>query len=148
MSYLKTLFLGIVMVFSTVSSYAADSSSTINVYKSAACGCCKEWVYHLEENGFKVISHDVSDLETYKKRANLPYDLGSCHTAFVDGYAVEGHVPATDIKKMLTEKPDIRGIAVPGMPMGSPGMEYGNRKDPYQTISYTRDGNKSVYASH
>ena len=148
MSKLKAIYLGSLIALSTVNSYATETAATVNVYKSPTCGCCDAWVDHLKENGFEVISHNVSDLETYKKKADLPYGMGSCHTAFVDGYAVEGHVPGADIKRMLMEKLDIRGIAVPGMPMGSPGMEYGHRKDAYQTISYTEKGETDVFASH
>ena len=136
------------MLVITTSAQSEDTLPTIKVYKSPTCGCCSEWVKHLEENGFEVTSHNVQNLDTYKKQADLPYGMGSCHTAFVDGYAVEGHVPASDIKRMLSQKPDIRGISVPGMPMGSPGMEYGNRKDAYKVISYTKDGETAVYAEH
>lgn len=148
MKTLRKLVLGTALTVASLSAVAAETFSTIMVYKSPTCGCCTEWVKHLEENGFEMMSHNVQNMGKYKEKANLPHGMGSCHTAFVDGYAIEGHVPASDIKRMLTEKPDIRGIAVPGMPMGSPGMEYGDRKDAYQTISYTRDGHKSVFASH
>ena len=120
----------------------------IHVFKSPTCGCCAKWVKHLEDSGFSVNVKNVDNVSDYKREAHLPYSLGSCHTAFVDGYAIEGHVPASDIKRLLTEKPDIRGLAVPGMPAGSPGMEYGSRKDAYQTISYTIDGVVTVFASH
>lgn len=115
-------------------------SPLITVYKSATCGCCKAWVSHLEQNGFTVKAHDVGNMYEYKVQAKLGAGLGSCHTAFVDGYAVEGHVPAEDLKRMLREKPDISGLTVPGMPVGSPGMEMpGRLADPFQVISY-KDG--------
>lgn len=136
----------ILMTASVVS--LADEKPVIEVYKSATCGCCSDWIKHLHDNGFTVKAHDVSNLNKYKQQADLPYGLGSCHTGFVDGYAVEGHVPASDIMRMLTEKPDIRGLAVPGMPIGSPGMEYGDRKDAYQVISYTESGQKTVFSSY
>lgn len=148
MKTLKKQLLGTLLTVAPLSAFGAETFSTIMVYKSPTCGCCSEWVKHLQESGFKVMSHNVQDVGKYKEKANLPYGMGSCHTAFVDGYAIEGHVPASDIRRMLTEKTDIRGIAVPGMPIGSPGMEYGDRKDAYQTISYTKDGHKSVFASH
>ena len=148
MNIIKKLVLGVALTFSSLTVSAAESFPTVMVYKSATCGCCGAWVKHLEENGFKVQASNVESMTPYKKQANLPYGAGSCHTAFVGGYAVEGHVPAADIKRMLTEKPAIRGLAVPGMPMGSPGMEYGDRKDPYDTISYTKDGKTAVFASH
>lgn len=112
----------------------------VTVYKSATCGCCQSWVSHLEENGFRVEAHDVGNMLLYKQRAKLGSGMGSCHTAFVDGYAVEGHVPAKDLKRMLLEKPDISGLTVPRMPIGSPGMEVeGQPADAYQVISY-KDG--------
>ena len=115
----------------------------VTVYKSATCGCCKAWVSHLENNGFTVKANDVGNMLEYKKRAKLGAGMGSCHTAFVDGYAVEGHVPAKDIKRMLLEKPDISGITVPRMPMGSPGMEVpGREADAFQVISY-KDGEET-----
>ena len=112
----------------------------VTVYKSATCGCCQSWVTHLEKNGFKVEAHDVGNMQEYKHKAKLGAGMGSCHTAFVEGYAVEGHVPANDLKRMLLEKPDISGITVPRMPMGSPGMEVpGREADAFQVISY-KDG--------
>ncbi len=148
MNIVKKLVLGIALTLSSLTISAAESFPTVTVYKSATCGCCDAWVMHLEENGFKVQTRNVENMAPYKKQANVPYGASSCHTAFVGGYAVEGHVPAADIKGMLTEKPAIRGLAVPGMPMGSPGMEYGDSKDPYNTISYTKSGQTSVFASH
>jgi hypothetical protein len=112
----------------------------VTVYKSPTCGCCKNWVKHLEFNGFKVEAHDVSNLYDYKVKAKLGPGLGSCHTAFVDGYAIEGHVPARDIKRLLQEKPDVSGLTVPGMPQGSPGMEMpGKPADHYKVITF-KDG--------
>ena len=144
----RKLVLGTVLTVASLSSVAAEIFSTIMVYKSPTCGCCTEWVKHLKENGFEVMSHNVQDVGKYKEKANLPYGMGSCHTAFVDGYAIEGHVPASDIRRMLTEKPDILGIAVPGMPMGSPGMEYGDRRDAYKVVSFTKDGKTDVYSQY
>ncbi|WP_299733570.1 DUF411 domain-containing protein [uncultured Endozoicomonas sp.] len=148
MTTVKQLMLGSVLTFTSLSALATENLPTIMVYKSPTCGCCTEWVKHLEDYGFKTMSHNVQDVNKYKQKANLPHGMGSCHTAFVDGYAIEGHVPAEDIKHMLTARPNIRGIAVPGMPMGSPGMEYGNRKDAYNVISYTKDGSTEVFSSH
>lgn len=113
---------------------------TVEVYKSASCGCCSLWVEHLEKHGFTVKAHDVDNLMPYKEKAQLGPGMGSCHTAFVDGYAIEGHVPARDIKRLLLEKPDVAGLTVPRMPIGSPGMEVeGRTSDAYQVISY-KDG--------
>ncbi len=105
---------------------------------------------HLRANGFQVEAQNVSDaqLNAVAIQGGVSDDLRSCHTAKVGGYTVEGHVPAADIRKMLAEKPAIAGIAVPGMPMGSPGMEQGGRKDPYDTIAFTKDGKKTVFARH
>lgn len=150
----KTLFssiAGIVLVtiaviWLTLNSKNADSNPVesdlpvVTVYKSATCGCCKKWVAHMRENGFKVKANNVSNLQTYKEKAKLGAGMGSCHTAFVNGYAIEGHVPAKDVKRLLNEKPNISGLTVPAMPMGSPGMEVpGKPADAYQVISY-KDG--------
>jgi len=107
-------------------------------------------VDHLRANGFQVEAQNISDaqLNAVAIQGGVSDDLRSCHTAKVGGYTVEGHVPAADIRKMLAEKPAIAGIAVPGMPMGSPGMEQGGRKDPYDTIAFTKDGKKTVFARH
>ncbi|MDR9468013.1 MAG: DUF411 domain-containing protein [Marinospirillum sp.] len=107
----------------------------MQVYKSASCGCCKDWVTHIEEAGFEVEAHDLSDVNSKKQELGLPYQLASCHTAVIDGYVIEGHVPASDIKRLLSERPEITGLAVPRMPHGSPGMETG-RQDPYEVVSF------------
>jgi hypothetical protein len=119
----------------------------VTVYKSASCGCCKAWVRHLEANGFAVRAHDVSDLDAYKRRYGITPPLAACHTAVVDGYIVEGHVPAADIKRLLAERPRVKGIAVAGMPMGSPGME-GPGSQPYSTVTFDEAGRVKVYARH
>ena len=128
---------------------ASDAASrelpTVLVYKSPACGCCSGWVEHLEAAGFKVDARDVADLATVKRDSGVPAMMSSCHTAIVDGYVVEGHVPAEQIKRLLAERPDVAGIAVPGMPVGSPGMEGPNAK-PYQVMSFTHDGRSAVFA--
>lgn len=129
---------------------AAPAAAPVVVYKTATCGCCGNWVTHLREHGFKVEVHEVEQnrLDVVAREAGLTPDLRSCHTAKVDGYAVEGHVPAADIQKLLKEKPQVAGIAVPGMPMGSPGMEQGSQKDPYDTVSFTKTGQKAVFVPH
>lgn len=119
----------------------------ITVYKTPSCGCCTKWVDHLAENGFEVTVQSLDDLSPVKSRLGVPQELQSCHTAEIDGYVIEGHVPAGDIERLLEERPDATGIAVPGMPVGSPGMEYGARKDPYDVILFGGDEQK-VYASH
>lgn len=127
---------------------APTTAPHIVVYKDPNCGCCKSWVEHLRKHGFDVAVHDTSDVSGAKRTGRVPQQLVSCHTAFVNGYVVEGHVPAADIQRMLDEKPRIAGLAVPGMPAGSPGMEVGARADRYEVIAYTRDGSTSVYARH
>ena len=126
------------------------AANTIVVYKSPTCGCCSIWITHLQSHGFQVEANNVPDsqLAAIGRQAGVTDELASCHTAKVGNYVVEGHVPATDIQRMLKEKPAIAGIAVPGMPMGSPGMEQGARKDPYNVIAFTKDGKKTVFAKH
>ena len=135
--------------FSPLRSAASSELSKpieITVYKTPTCGCCTAWVEHLEQKGFAVKAKDIPDLSALKRHYGVTSDLASCHTGFVGGYVIEGHVPADVIAKLLEEKPSIKGIAVPGMPMGSPGME-GPRKDPYDVIAFDSTGNKSVYVS-
>ena len=128
---------------------ATESLPVVQVYKNASCGCCKDWVKHLEANGFTVQAHDVDNLLPYKDQAKLGAGMGSCHTAFVDGYAIEGHVPAWDIKRLLLEKPPISGLTVPRMPIGSPGMEVAGRPaDAYQVLSYKEGETVGVFADY
>jgi hypothetical protein len=127
-----------------------SSVGTVVVYKSPTCGCCTAWIDHLRANGFQVEAQDVSDarLLAVESEAGITNDLASCHTAKVGGYVVEGHVPAADIQRMLRTRPAIVGIAVPGMPMGAPGMDQGSRKDPYDVLAFTKDGRRTVFAKH
>jgi len=126
---------------------ATPSATTVTVYKSPTCGCCANWVSHMKTNGFTVDAHDVGDdmLEQVKTTAGVPSALRSCHVALAGGYAFEGHVPADLVKRVLSTKPKLAGLAVPGMPAGSPGMEMGTRKDPYQVMAYDRTGKSWVY---
>ncbi|HEC12944.1 MAG TPA: DUF411 domain-containing protein [Acidiferrobacteraceae bacterium] len=119
----------------------------ITVYKSATCGCCKKWVRHLQDNGYKVIAINVADIKTIKTKQGVPGQLASCHTALVDGYVIEGHVPAADIKRLLSERPKTKGIAVPGMPMGSPGMK-GMGRDKYAVLTFNSNGSTGVFKQH
>ncbi len=124
-----------------------QAKAELVVYKTPTCGCCKKWVTHLEEAGFKVKTTDLEDLSPIKTQFSVPQNFRSCHTAVVDGYVVEGHVPADVIEKMLSEKPDIAGISVPGMPIGSPGMEVeGRPADRYKIIAFDKAGKGRVYA--
>lgn len=139
--------LGLVMIAGLVTGCGKDSNAQpITVYKSPTCGCCAKWIDHLEQNGFDVTAHNTSDLESIKRQNGVNPHLASCHTALVNGYVIEGHVPADSIKRLLREKPTAAGLAVPGMPMGSPGME-GPRKDPYNVLLFNRSGDIAIYDS-
>jgi hypothetical protein len=122
-------------------------AADVTVYRSPTCGCCEDWAEHLRANGFTVVVKDVEDMGEVKRRFSVPAPLQSCHTAMVDGYAVEGHVPASDIRRLLAERPKATGLAVPGMPIGSPGMEQGSQREPYSTILFG-PADQSVYARH
>lgn len=124
--------------------FAHAATPIVDVYKSASCGCCKDWVKHLRDSGFTVSTHDVANPSDYRANFGIPNDLGSCHTAVVQGYAIEGHVPAAEIKRLLAEKPKAKGLAVPSMPLGSPGME-GLRKNPYDVLLVLANGRYSIY---
>ena len=127
-----------------------SSRTPIVVYKTSTCGCCALWVEHMRENGFQPEVHDVSaaQVRAVSQAAGLADEGSSCHTAKVGSYIVEGHVPASDVQRLLKEKPAIAGIAAPGMPMGSPGMEQGGRKEAYDVISFTKAGKTAVFAKH
>jgi hypothetical protein len=128
---------------------SAHNPLVVTVYKNESCGCCKAWVAHLRENGFRVEAHDIDNLGPVKKRVGIPFGKGSCHTAEVGGYFVEGHVPAAEIRRLLSERPDARGLAVPGMPIGSPGMETpGRAAQAYDVLLVARDGSTSVFSRH
>ena len=129
---------------------APAAGPLVEVWKSPTCGCCKDWMRHLEANGFRVKAHEVGNTA---KRAELGIDtrFGSCHTALVEGYAIEGHVPAREIKRLLKERPKAIGLAAPGMPVGSPGMDgpdYGGRKDPYDVLLLAGGERSTVYQSY
>ena len=119
----------------------------ISVYKTRTCGCCAKWVDHLKANGFTPTVTDVPSTAEYRKKYGVPEQLLSCHTAVVEGYSVEGHVPAADIHRMLKTKPKAKGLAVPGMPLGSPGMEAA-RKDAYSVLLFKADGTTSVFQKY
>lgn len=129
---------------------AKANAASIKVWKSPTCGCCKDWISHLEANGFAVTSYDVGNAEA-RNRLGMPVRFGSCHTAEVDGYAIEGHVPASDIRRLLEEKPQAIGLSVPAMPRGSPGMDgpaYRGVRDPYDVLLIGTDGSASVFQSY
>ncbi|QSP95430.1 DUF411 domain-containing protein [Marinobacter salinisoli] len=127
---------------------AEETTHNIHVYKSPTCGCCTDWVKHLEANGFEVQVTNTNDLNPIKIDAGLTRSLASCHTAFVGDYVIEGHVPAHDIHRLLKQAPQARGLTVPGMPVGSPGMEMGDRKDPYQVLLFNEQGQTKVFADY
>lgn len=136
---LTALFIG--------SAAQAADPLTIDVHRDANCGCCKQWVAHLQDNGFKVIDHVESDMRAVKQRLGVAPRLSACHTAVIDGKFVEGHVPAAQIIE-LSKRSDLVGIAVPGMPAGSPGMEVGGKQHAYQVIGLTRAGIDQVVAEY
>ena len=131
-------------------SLMAQTRPQVEVWKDPDCGCCKDWVSHLEANGFQVKVHDSGNAQA-RSRLGVPDKLGSCHTALIGGYAIEGHVPARDIYRLLKERPKAVGLSVPGMPVGSPGMDdaaYGGRKDAYDVLLIQADGSTRVYQSY
>jgi len=135
-----SLFLGFFM------SLFAESFPPVTVYKSKYCGCCGEWVKHMENNGFKVNVIETEALNEVKIKYNVPAPLASCHTAIIGNFIVEGHTPASSIKRFLKEAPkDAIGLAVPGMPLGSPGMEQGNMKQPYDVLAFDKQGHTVVF---
>lgn len=123
------------------------ASTTIEVYRSPSCGCCGAWISHMRANGFEARVIETDDLAPIKSRLGVAEDLQSCHTALVEGYVIEGHVPAADVKRLLTERPAALGLAVPGMPLGSPGMEQGDRRERYKVILFAKTG-RSVFVQH
>ena len=134
----------------TPTAWAQLAPVQVDVWKSPTCGCCKDWVAHMEAAGFRVNVHETGNA-AMRERLGIPVALGSCHTARVAGYALEGHVPAADVRRLLRERPEAVGLAVPGMPIGSPGMdgpEYGGRRDPYDVLLVAKGGGTRVFASH
>ena len=138
------IFAGLIPQVACSDSGISAELESITVYKSPTCGCCTKWVSHLEDHGFKVDAINRNDMNSVKSDAGIPRQLASCHTAKIGGYIIEGHVPADDIKRLLKERPDVAGLTVPGMPMGSPGME-GHRQDSYDVLTFTRTGETGVF---
>jgi hypothetical protein len=122
-------------------------AAEITVYKSPYCGCCRAWVKHMKDHGHDMKTIEMEDLTAIKKMTGVAEPLQSCHTAVVDGYVIEGHVPAVDVARLLREKPKAKGLAVPGMPVGSPGME-GPQPEAYEVLLFQSDGSATVYARH
>lgn len=140
---LATAGAGAVMVFGK-----GAAAAEIMVHKSPACGCCGAWVDYLRTNGFRVVVRENDDLAPIKRQLGVPAELESCHTASVDGYTIEGHVPVADVRRLLAERPDVLGLSVPGMPIGSPGMETGGKPDVYAVIAWRRNGSSFVFQRH
>ncbi|MBW2392852.1 MAG: DUF411 domain-containing protein [Deltaproteobacteria bacterium] len=135
-------------LFSLVLSFPILAETpAVKVYKSPTCGCCDAWIEHLESNGFQVDAENRSDMQAVKAINGIPTKLSSCHTGFVAGYFIEGHVPAAEIQRLLREKPAIAGLSVPDMPMGSPGME-GPHPEPYDVLAVDHDGKTTIWSSH
>ena len=129
---------------------AQSAKPHLEVWKDPSCGCCKDWIAHMQSSGFSVTTHDSGNTAA-RTRLGLPQKLGSCHTALVGGYVVEGHVPASDVKRLLKERPKALGLAVPGTPVGSPGMdgpEYGGRKDRYEVLLVQADGSTRTFSRY
>lgn len=126
---------------------AASNAETVTVYKTPTCGCCSKWISHLEANGFEVEFVDLKDVRPVKRENGVPQELSSCHTALVAGYVIEGHVPVADIRRLLEERPAIDGLAVPRMPIGSPGME-GAHPEVYDVVSFNNGAQVGVFATH
>lgn len=122
-----------------------SGTKEITVYRSPNCGCCGGWVEHARKHGFKVEDIITDDLEAVKQKYNLPPELAACHTTIVDGYVMEGHIPVDDIKRFLTEKPEFVGLAVPGMPIGTPGMEAKDIKQPFEVLAFNNQGKVEVF---
>lgn len=120
----------------------------VEVWKTPSCGCCTAWVEHLRAHGFQTQVHDVPDTAPHRARLGIPVAYASCHSATVGGYALEGHVPAADIKALLASRPDAVGLSVPNMPIGSPGMEQGDQRDPYDVLLVQRDGSHRIFSSY
>jgi len=126
----------------------ATLASEITVFRSPTCGCCGEWIEHIESAGYQVTDEITEDMTAIKQQYGVPENMASCHTAVIGDYIIEGHVPAEDVQRLLTEKPDVTGIAVPGMPVGSPGMESDGQIDPYTVFSFTKSGETAAFAEH
>ncbi len=147
----RRILLGALAVgWSPLAAAVTKGASAIEVWKDPNCGCCHDWISHLEANGFVVAVIDKGNAAA-RTRLGMPNRFGSCHTGLVQGYVIEGHVPAADIRRLLEEKPEALGLAVPGMPIGSPGMDgpaYGGRRDPYDVLLVARDGSARIFNTY
>ncbi len=145
---LSGVLVGAIALLCTLSAPALAAESALTVYRSATCRCCGHWVDHMQAAGFEVREIVTDNMTAIKADYGMPDNLASCHTAIIDNYRIEGHVPAADVQRLLREQPDILGIAAPGMPIGAPGMEMGDRRDPYTVVSFTANGETATFAEH
>lgn len=149
---IRILFPGILAALLLTGSpvHSEQKPAPVELWKSPNCGCCSGWMKHMRSAGHTVNAHNVelNILSRIKRQAGLSEELQSCHTAKIGGYVIEGHVPAKDIERLLLEKPDAIGLAVPNMPMGSPGMDFGPEKEPYEVLLVKKDGSTEVFAKH
>jgi len=147
---LRTLTIAAVAALATSIASAQDTADRITVMKSESCGCCNAWIDHLEASGFEVEAKNLSSgaLNKFKTDRGIAPRHKSCHTGIIDGYVIEGHVPASDIKKLLSQKPEALGLSVPRMPIGSPGMEMGDERDAYEVLLMGDDGEAEVFSSY
>jgi hypothetical protein len=149
MRRLALVLVALLLLVPAVGTTAQSRQTAIEVYKSPTCGCCSKWIDHLRSHGFAARAIDTDKIDEIKDSRGVPRQARSCHTGMVGGYVVEGHVPAADIQRLLKERPAIVGIAVPGMPIGSPGMEVpGMKAQSYNVIAFSKDGSTRVFASH
>lgn len=151
--YLKKLAVYLVAIASIVLLATATEAQAANlpgatVYRDPACTCCGGWIEHLKAQGFSVKNVPTADMIAFKQEHGVTDELASCHTAIIDGYVVEGHVPGDDIKQLLAQKPNVSGIAVPGMPVGTPGMEMGNKKDSFAVVAFDEQGQTKVFKQY
>lgn len=148
MKKFSTIILMPLILLSQTAISGQGDGQEIVIYRSPTCGCCGKWVKHLKDRNFNVIDNVVNDVDSIKEKYGVPSELASCHTAIIGGYVIEGHVPAEDIEKLLSLKADVSGIAVPGMPVGTPGMEMGDRKDSYKVIAFDKENRKQIFSVH
>lgn len=141
LAFMLMLFPGLLMSETNV----AEMATEIVVHRSPSCSCCGKWVEHLKQNGYQVQDNVTDDVQSVKNKSGVTPDIASCHTALVNGYVVEGHVPADDIKKLLQDKPPVTGLSVPGMPKGTPGMEMAGKKDAFEVISFDKKQQQKVF---
>ncbi|WP_166482057.1 DUF411 domain-containing protein [Scytonema sp. UIC 10036] len=127
---------------------ANTETQKITVYRSPSCGCCGAWVKHMQKHGFQIKDIKTDEIEAIKQKYNVPQELASCHTAIIDGYLMEGHIPANDIKRFLKQKSTLAGLAVPGMPVGTPGMEIENKKQPFAVVAFGNKGEVKVFQEY